>query len=237
MAGRPVGFSQMSNSDSKQIIDICKRLYDRGYVLARSGNVSIKLEGERVLITPSRLRKHSLRAEDLCIVNLEGEKLSGSLNPSSEYRVHCAIYKNRGDISAIVHAHPRYSIVSSLAAISFEYPILPETALSLGAIPTVPFSPPGSQKLADSLIPHLANHNAFILQRHGVVALGEDLEEAFDRLEEVEHVAKIAYSLSVKGRIPVLGRSQLMNTFNFAKSQGLPIPQIAIKFLHRLLSK
>ncbi len=203
----------MYEKKSQQIINICQKLYDLGYILARSGNVSCKTQKNKILITPTRVRKHSLNPNDLCLLDLEGKKLEGELCPSSEYRVHCAIYNNRPDVSAVVHGHPVYSIIASLAKVSLAKPILPETALSLGSIPTIPYTSPGSQELANSLVPYLAEHNAFILQRHGVVALGGDLEEAFDRLQEVEHAATIAYALSIKGKVPVLGRSDLSKIF------------------------
>jgi len=223
---------------STEIIDICRRLYDRGYIIAKSGNVSCRLNNNNILITPSRLRKHHLNTNEFCIIDLEGNKISEGLeSPSSEYRIHCETYKNRPDITTIIHAHAEYSIVCSLSTIVLEDPILPETALSLGSIPTIPYSPPGSQELADSIIPFLKDHDAFILERHGVVAMGSDLEEAFDRLEEVEHAAKIAYRTSVKGRIPRMGRSQLMKIVCYAKEHNFPVSDIAMKLLNRILAK
>ncbi|MFH1654780.1 MAG: class II aldolase/adducin family protein [Pseudomonadota bacterium] len=225
------------DNEKKLIVDICRRLYDRDHIVSRSGNVSCRIDDDKILITPSRLRKCSIKPNDLCVINLEGKQLSGAFLPSSEYRVHLAIYKKRPDVMAVVHTHSPFSIVCSLTTISFEYPILPETALSLGSIPTIPYAPPGSEDLVKKVEPFIEGHNAFILQRHGVVALGADLEEAFDRLEEVEHAAKIAYFVSLKGRIPRLGRSQLMNVASFAKRQGFPVPDLVMKWLHQILAK
>lgn len=199
--------------------------------------MSCRLEDGSILITPSLVRKNQLSPNNLCNIDLNGKIISSNAKPSSEYRIHCAAYKARADIMAVVHAHPPFAVVCSLATISFEYPILPETALLLGSIPTVPYFPPGSEELANATGEKLTDHNALILQRHGVVAFGHDLEEAFDRLEEVEHAAKIAYYLSLKGRIPALGRRQLVNIMDFAKRQGLPVPKIASRLLYRILSK
>ena len=231
----------MLNSEEKilaaQIIDVSKRLYDRGHIVSRSGNVSCRLDDGSILITPSRLRKANLKPEEMCVISLDGKTLRGNPNPSSEYRVHCAAYRNRADIKAVVHAHSPYVTICSLATISFEYPLLPETALSLGSIPTIPYAQPGSEELASAVAPFLVDHNAVILERHGLVTLGAELEEAFDRLEEVEHAAKIAYFVSAKGRLPVLGRAQLLGMVNFAKRQGFPVPDVAMRLLHKILAR
>jgi len=224
-------------SKLKDIIEVCKRLYERRYISPISGNVSHRTEDGNILITPSRVRKFQITENQLCKIDLDGKSLTPEKTHSSEYRVHLKVYKGRQDVRAIIHAHPPFSIVCSLATITFDEPILPETALSLGSIPTIPYAPPGSEELAESIAPYLEDHNAMILQRHGVITFGEDLWEAFDRLEEVEHAANIAYHLSLKGRIPVLGRSQLMKLANYAKDQGFPVPEYAMNLLFRILAK
>jgi len=223
--------------DRGKIVDICRRLYDRGHIVSKCGNVSCRTNDGELLITPSRFKKSFLKADEMCVIDLDGNFLGGNGNISSEYRVHCAAYRKRPDVNAVVHAHSPYSVACSLATISFEYPLLPETALSLGSIPTIPYAAPGSEELALAVAPYFTDHNAVILERHGVVALGNDLEEAFDRLEDVEHAAKIAYFVSVKGRIPVMGRAQLLSMVNFAKKQGFPVPEVAMRLLHRILAK
>jgi L-fuculose-phosphate aldolase len=211
-------------------------MYDRGHVVSKSGNVSCRLQDGNILITPSRLRKKDVTREDLCVISPAGDVLTGE-TPSSEYRVHCAIYKVRSDVMAVVHGHSPYAIASSLATISFRYPLLPETALSLGSVPTISYAPPGSVELAEAVAQYLLEYNALILERHGVVALADNLEDAFDRLEEVEHAAKIAYLISVKGRIPVMGRAQVMHMVNFVKEQGIPVPEMAMNLLHKILAR
>lgn len=220
-----------------KIIETGKRLYDRGYLIATSGNISARLPDGNVLITASQTRKYNLHEDDICTCRPDGSMIDGDKKKSSEYRLHFNFYNQRSDVAAIVHAHPPHSIAASLATITFDYPILPETALTLGVIPTIPYISPGSQELADALMPHIKEHNAFILKRHGVFAIGTNLDEAFDRLEMVEHTAQIAYMLSLKGRIPLLGREQLSNLIDLAKSQGIYIPQMVEQFFARLFSK
>lgn len=229
-------FFGSNSSMKKAIIQICKKLHDRGYIKSYSGNVSVLDSTGNIVITPTRKPKESLAVKDLAKIDLKGNVLSRS-KPSSEYRIHCKIYQNRKDVKAIVHAHPKYSVVCSLAAISFEQPILPETALYLGAIPTVPYAPPGSAELADAITKYIKDHNAIIMERHGIICIGNDLSEAYARIEEVEHAAEISYLLSLKGRLPVLGRSQIVKLLGYVEDQKLPIPNFAKTILHKILAK
>lgn len=181
--------------NKEDIIKICKQLYERKYITQISGNVSIRTDDNEIIITPSQLRKHELKIDQLCGINSNGTLLTQGKMCSSEYRVHLAVYNNRADVKTVIHSHPQFSIICSLKDISLDRPILPETTSLLGSIPTVPYAPPGSKELAEAIVPYLSDHNALILQRHGVLTFGNNLWEAFDRLEEVEYAASIAYHL------------------------------------------
>jgi len=174
------------------ISDICHRLYERNYLVATSGNISARTDsGFR--ITPTSTRKDSIGETDIVECDFEGRAVDSEKSPSSEFAVHREIYKNRGDIDAAIHAHPHYSLACSIAGIPIKETLLPELEVYIGPIQEVPHAPPGTEELAKTLSPLLLASNTFILERHGVLILGNDLEDAFNRLEHLEHVAQVAY--------------------------------------------
>jgi L-fuculose-phosphate aldolase len=176
----------------RAIVGICQRLYDRGYVVATSGNVSVR-EDESILITPTATRKDSVSAKAIIDCGLDGTPRETGKKPSSEIEMHCAVYNIRSDVGAAIHAHPPFCVACSILGFSLVEPILPELSVYTGPAPTVPFATPGTPAQAKAVTPYLSEHNAMLLERHGVLVLGRDLEEAFSRLEQLEYAAHIIY--------------------------------------------
>lgn len=186
-----------------------KMLHQRHYVSGCDGNLSVRLEGRRILTTPTGVSKALLMPDQMVIVDLEGVKLDGTLEPSSEIMMHVMIYKQRPDIGAVVHAHPCAATGMSCAGMSISEPICSELILTLGAIPLAPYAIPGSPALSDSLLPFVADHDAILMQNHGVVAYGDTLAQAYLNMETVEHTARIMLIAKLLGSHKMLDSEQV----------------------------
>jgi len=175
----------------KEMAEIGRRLYERGMLAGSDGNISVRLDEDRVMITPSGLAKGRMTPDDLVIVNFAGKLLQGKGKPSSEMAMHLAVYREREDIQACVHSHAPHATSFAVAGIPLGEDILPEVVLFVGKIPLTDYAPPGTDAVPKSLEPHLENSNAFLLRNHGLLTIGRSLEEAYNRHETVEHYAHI----------------------------------------------
>lgn len=177
-----------------------KLLYDRGYAAANDGNLSILVEPGRLLVTPSGVSKGRMTPDMLLVTDLEGTVLEGDRHPSSEMKMHLAVYRGRADVRAVVHAHPPVSTAFAVCRRGLETPYLAELVVGLGAVPCTPeFAMLSTDAVPRSVGPYLADHNGVLLANHGVLTWGGDLWEAFDRLETVEHTAKIVLNARLLG--------------------------------------
>lgn len=177
-----------------------KLLYDRGYAAANDGNLSILVEPGRLLVTPSGVSKGRMTPDMLLVTDLEGTVLEGDRHPSSEMKMHLAVYRGRADVRAVVHAHPPVSTAFAVCRRGLETPYLAELVVGLGAVPCTPeFAMLSTDAVPRSVEPYLADHNGVLLANHGVLTWGGDLWEAFDRLETVEHTAKIVLNARLLG--------------------------------------
>lgn len=177
-----------------------KLLYDRGYVAANDGNLSMKVAPERLLVTPSGVSKGRMTPEMLLVTDLEGRVLEGNRHPSSETKMHLAVYRGRPDVGAVVHAHPPVSTAFAVCRRGLETPYLSELAAGLGTVPCTPaFAMLSTDEVPRSVEPYLADHCAVLLANHGALTWGGDLWEAFDRMETVEHTAKIVLNAQLLG--------------------------------------
>ena len=180
---------------------VCRRLYERGLVAGPDGNVSVRLRDGSIVVTPSGMSKADVTPDDLVLVDGEGRVLEGKGNPSSELRVHLRIYERRADVSAVVHAHPPTATGFAVAGESFMAPVLPEVILQMGEVPIVRYATPGTADLADSFNPYLARHDAFLMANHGATTVGPTLEVAHQRMESLEHAARIILAARMLGRV------------------------------------
>jgi len=193
----------------KEIIEIGKRMYDKGYVVASEGNMSIRLGDTKILVTPGGKNKGRLKQNDLVLVDLKGKKISGNLKPSSELLMHLFVYQKRKDVNAAVHAHPPYSLAFASAHLPLAQSLLPEVIMFLGEIPLASYATPTTEEVPLSLSPFIEEHNAFLLENHGVLALGKDIFEAYSRLEMVEHLAKVNLLCRILGKLEELPSKSL----------------------------
>jgi L-fuculose-phosphate aldolase len=206
--------------DEKLLIaNTCHKLYERGHLVATSGNVSVRT-GNRILITPAATRKDTIKPDDIVECDLDGKPFNKSQHPSSEIEMHRASYSARPDINAAIHAHPRFCVACSVVGIQLTEAILPELVVYVGPAPTAPYATPGTREQAEAVKPLLENHNAFLLERHGVLVLGRDLEETLSRFEQLEYVAQIAYLAHAKGPVKPLAKEQIEKLVEKAKKIG-----------------
>lgn len=209
----------------KELVKYCHKVYENKFVAATDGNLSLRLPDGNILITPSGKNKGDLAMEDLIVISGSGEKIYGSGKPSSENKIHLLIYKNRPDINAVVHCHPVYGSVLSITENLFEIPVLPEVILTLGKVPLCEYGTPSTEELPDSMRPYVKDSNAFLLKNHGAVTAGKNIEEAYYRMEKLEHAAQILFTASGSGRINTLSSRELQKLMAAARdSYGIDIP-------------
>jgi L-fuculose-phosphate aldolase len=188
-------FVKKSSSEDFQqrheLVEFGRMLHAQGFVAATDGNLSIRLDAGRVMVTPTGFSKGMLRPDDMVVVDFEGRKVSGIQNPSSEIAMHLTIYKMRPDVGAVVHAHPCTATGFASAGIALDQPMCSEIVITLGTVPLAPYATTGSMELSESLKPFIPYHEAILMANHGVVTYGSDLRQAYMRMEAVEHYAKI----------------------------------------------
>jgi L-fuculose-phosphate aldolase len=193
----------------KELIQIGNLLYQKNFVVAAEGNISIKLEKDKILVTPSGLNKGFLSEKELVVVDSSGQKLSGFLNPSSELKMHLAVYRKRPDLKAVVHAHPPYATALTVAGESLERFFLPEAVLSLGKVSLSSYATPTTKEVPAAIEDLITQSDTILLKNHGVLAGGKDLWEAFFKMEMVEKLAQIYLIAKSFGKIDYLTPQQV----------------------------
>lgn len=197
----------------KQLVEICHKIHAKGFVAATDGNISIRLDKNKILCTPTSLPKEKIRINDLIIISLDGEILSGKRKPSTEIKMHLAIYNSREDINAIIHAHPVYATAFASSKLALDVPFLPEVILSIGKVPVCKYATPSTDEVVKSIIPFVKKTNLLLLQNHGVVTYAKDLNEAYYLLEKLEHTAKIFSIAMTFNGIRPLNKNQIRRLY------------------------
>ena len=189
----------------RDILRYGKMLHDRGFVAASDGNLSVRLDSGRLLVTPTGMSKGMMRTSDLVTVDTEGRRVAGRRDVTSELGMHLLIYRLRPDVKAIVHAHPATATGFAASGMDLTQPLVCEVVIGLGSIPLARYGTPGTTELADALAPLVPQYNAILMANHGVVTYGDTLEQAYMRMETVEHFARIALVAHMLGKGQPLG--------------------------------
>jgi L-fuculose-phosphate aldolase len=184
----------------EEIVRYGRMLHDRAFVAAMDGNLSVRLDDDRILVTPTCVSKGAMRPADMVVVDVEGKRVSGRRNVTSEIGMHLLIYRLRKDIRAIVHAHPPTATGFAAAGLALNEPLVCEVVIGLGGIPLARYGTPGTSELAQTLEPYVPNYDAILMSNHGVVSYGDTLEHAYMKMETVEHFAQIALVTHLLGR-------------------------------------
>src|SRR5512142_2701032 len=175
-------------------------LHSSGFIAATDGNISVRLDDNRVLVTPTGMSKGMMKTSDLVIVDMEGRKLKGRREVTSEIGMHLLVYRMRSDVNAVVHAHPRTATGFAAAGIALNQPLVCEVVIGLGQIPLAPYGTPGTPELAETLKPLIPDFDAILMANHGVVTYGADLQSAYMKMETVEHFAQITLVTHLLGK-------------------------------------
>jgi len=188
-----------------KICELARVLYERGHNAPGDGNLSARLSERYLLCTPSAVHKGQLRPDQVVkLAASDGRVVDDRQRASSELKMHLALFAARPDVHAIIHAHSPNTVALTVAGVSMEEPVVPEVILALGGVPTVPYASPTTSDVPEAVLSYAAHHDAFILERHGTVALAADLDTAFMHVEVVEHTAKITVAaLSAGGASPL----------------------------------
>ncbi len=191
------------------LVEICHRLYSRGMVTATDGNVSIRLANGNILATRSGINKGMVAEGDLVEVTVGGEQVSGTGKPSTELGMHLFIYRQRPDIHAVVHAHPVYATGFATARKPLDECVFPEVIVGLGAIPLAAYATPSTSEVAASLEPFVKTADAILLANHGVVTYCCNLQDAYFKMEKVEHAAHIMFIAEMLGGAHALAKEEV----------------------------
>ncbi|MBN1302561.1 MAG: class II aldolase/adducin family protein [Melioribacteraceae bacterium] len=207
------------------IIEIGKRIWSRGYVAANDGNITIKLNEKEILTTPTGVSKGFMTHDMILKVDYAGNLLTGNskYKPSSEMKMHLEIYKERPDVSSVVHAHPPYCTSFAVAGIPLDKCVLPEAIIVIGAVPIAKYGLPSTMEVPDSIRPHIKSSDAILLENHGAITLGTDLLNAYYKMETLEHTANIVWNAMQLGNLNVLPeyeRDRLLALRNNYNLQG-----------------
>src|SRR5215213_1680230 len=205
----------------REIVQVCQRLYDRGLIAGQDGNVSVRIAKDRILATPAGMSKVDVRGDDLVELALDGTRVRGAKKASSEIRMHLRIYQRRPDVHAVVHAHPPTATGFSVAGESFVACVLPEVIFQVGWVPLLPYATPGTDALADSFEPFVATHDAFLMANHGATTCGPSLLLAHQRMESLEHTAKIMLTARLLGRVNPLSAADVQAPHSVRARAGI----------------
>src|SRR5438477_8486454 len=203
----------------RDLLCICQLLYERGYVVSSDRNVSVQLDDGRILATPTMTCKGRMTEDLIAVTDLDGRSLNGS-RASSELAMHLLIYRERPDVRAVCHAHPPHGTAFAVAGLPIDQPILSEVILTLGCVPLAEYGTPSTEELTNAMRPLIKHHNALLMANHGAVAYGADLWQAFDRLETLEHTAKIAILSRVLGGSRNLPPDAIEKLINVREAAG-----------------
>ena len=206
----------------KEICEVGLKLWQKGFVAANDGNISVKISDNEYYCTPTGVSKASLTPDMIIKVDRDGKKLEGKLNPSSEIKMHMRVYRERPDVNAVVHAHPPVATAFTVADIDLDQYVLPEAVLTIGAVPTCDYGTPSTMEIPDSLDPYIQNHDAFLLRNHGALTVGCNLTKAFFVMEEVEFNAVICKHAMDLGAVHEISSEQLKKLMDLRKKMNLP---------------
>jgi L-fuculose-phosphate aldolase len=208
----------------EEIVCVGRMMYDRGWIAASDGNLSVRLDAGHILASPTGVSKGSMHPDDLIICDPEGNKLSGERERTTEMLMHVAVYKDRPDIHAVVHAHPPTATGFAVAGKALNRGILPELIVKFGSVPLAEYGLPGTPALVEGMLPFIPKYNAILLANHGAVAYAEDLMHAFAGMETVEHLARITLVAEMLGGPKLLPRTEIAKLFAARARYGVRVP-------------
>ncbi len=208
----------------EQIVEVGRRLYARGYTASNDGNISVRLDERRLLMTPKSVCKGFMSADMMCITDLEGTKLAGDRDPSSEMQMHLEVYRQRPDAKAVVHAHPPIATGFAVAGIPLDRAVLAEVVTTLGSVPIAEYATPSTKELPEAVRKYVKAHDGMLLANHGALTLGVDLFGAYYKMETIEHFATISLVARLLGGERLLSRQEVDRLQGLRGMYGIASP-------------
>ncbi len=207
----------------KQICEIGKRIYNRGMVASNDGNISVKLNDNEFLCTPTGVSKGFMTPEYICKVDAKGNVLQAyeGFKPSSEIKMHMRVYKERPDVNSVVHAHPVYATSFAIAGIPLTEPIMPEAVIALGCVPIAEYGTPSTEEIPDAVSKYLPYYDAVLLENHGALAFSDSLLNAYHKMESVEFYAQLLYQAKMLGGPKPLSEEQVQRLYEIRRKFGM----------------
>jgi L-fuculose-phosphate aldolase len=207
-----------------EIVEVGRRMYARGYTASNDGNISVRLGADRLLMTPKSVCKGFMTPDMMCITDLDGRKLQGDRDPSSEMLMHLEVYRQRPDAQAVVHAHPPTATGFAVAGIPLDRAVLAEVLTTLGSIPIAEYATPSTRELPEAVRKYIKAHDGMLLANHGALTVGADLFGAYYKMETIEHFAKISLVARMLGRENLLSREEVMRLQELRGAYGIKAP-------------
>ena len=216
----------MSSDESLRadIVEVGRRLYARAYTASNDGNISVRLGADRLLMTPKGVCKGFMTPDMMCVTDLEGRKLQGARDPSSEMLMHLEVYRQRPDVAAVVHAHPPTATGFAVAGIPLTRAVLAEVLATLGSIPIAEYATPSTSELPEAVRKYIKAHDGMLLANHGALTVGGDLFAAYYKMETIEHFAKISLVARLLGRENLIAREEVSRLQELRGTYGIKAP-------------
>jgi len=206
------------------IVEVGRRMYARAYTASNDGNISVRLGPDRLLMTPKSVCKGFMTPDMMCITDLEGRKIQGDRDPSSEILMHLEVYRQRPDVQAVVHAHPPIATGFAVAGIPLDRAVLAEVLTTLGSIPIAEYATPSTRELPEAVRKYIKAHDGMLLANHGALTVGTDLYSAYYKMETIEHFAKISLVARLLGRENLISREEVMRLQGLRDTYGIKAP-------------
>ncbi len=207
----------------EQICDVCHKMWQKGWVAANDGNVSVKLEDGTFLATPTGMSKSFITPEKLVHIDKEGNILEAEdgCRPSSEIKMHLRCYQEREDVGAVLHAHPPVATGFAVANKALDEYSMIETVIALGSVPVTPYGTPSTYEVPEAIAPYLGEHDAVLLQNHGALTVGADVITAYYRMETLELFAQISLNAHLLGGAKEISRENIDRLISMRKGYGV----------------
>ena len=206
------------------IVEVGRRMYARGYTASNDGNISVRLGSDRLVMTPKSVCKGFMTPDMMCITDLDGKKLQGDRDPSSEMLMHLEVYRQRPDVAAVVHAHPPTATGFAVAGIPLDRAVLAEVLTTLGSIPIAEYATPSTKELPEAVRKYIKAHDGMLLANHGALTVGADLYAAYYKMETIEHFAKISLVARLLGGENLISRDEVLRLQELRGTYGIKAP-------------
>lgn len=206
----------------REICEIGRRIYNKGFVAANDGNITVKVSDNEFWATPTGVSKGFMTPDMLIKVDAEGRVLEGTWKPSSELKMHLRVYKERPDVGAVVHAHPPTATGFAIAGVPLDKYTMPEAIIFLGSVPIAEYGTPSTDEIPDALSKYLQSYDAFLLENHGALTVGKDLMTAYFKMETLEFYAKISLTARLMGGERELSCEQIGKLMDIRRKFNVP---------------